>query len=257
MNLSTIVTTQKDNYLIAQLDRGTANALNQEMVNDLHKLVEFAEKDKSIGGIIFTGKPHFFSGGVDLLEVYAYDSAATRHFWGSFIQLAAKLVAFPKPLVAAITGHSPAGGCVLACACDYRVMARGEKYRIGLNEIAVGIAPRQSILELYAFWIGKRKAYQYLLEGYLMSGQEAFMVGLVDELSDLDQTLEQAEIKMKQYLKLPQQAFQQTKKALKAGLVRDMTATFEADLDLLHQQLMSDESRMVMGQVVEFLKTKK
>lgn len=257
MNFNTITTSQKDNYLIAQLDRGTANALNQEMINELRALIISCENDPTIGGVILTGKPHFFSGGVDLLEVYNYDSNGTRRFWGSFIELAAELVAFPKPLVAAITGHSPAGGCILACGCDYRVMARGEKYRIGLNEMAVGIAPRQSILKLYAFWIGNRRAYQYLLEGYLMSAQEAFNIGLIDELADLDQTLEMAENKMQQYLKLPPQAFQQTKKALKVELFKDMTANFESDLDLLHKQLMSDESRKIMGQVVEFLKTKK
>lgn len=247
----------KDNYIVLQLDRGKANTLNQAMIDNLRELFQHAKEDVSIGGVVITGKAHFFTAGVDLLEVYNYDSGGTRHFWGSFLKLAAEMLAFPKPLVAAITGHSPAGGCILACACDYRVMAEGDKYQIGLNEIAVGIAPRQSILQLYSFWIGKRKAYQYLLEGYLMSGKEALEIGLVDELVPLDKTLEQAEAKMKRYLKLPQEAFLQTKKSLKAELVHQMTSTFEADLDLLHQQLMSDESRMIMGQVVNLLQSKK
>ena len=255
--MNTVSITKKDSYIVAQLDRGKANVLNQEMIDDLRKLIKDSEKDDSIGGIVFTGKPHFFSGGVDLLEVYHYDSAAIRNFWGSFVQLAAEMVAFSKPLVAAITGHSPAGGCIIACACDYRVMAHGDKYQIGLNEIAVGIAPRESILQLYAFWIGHRKAYQYLLEGRLMAGQEALNIGLVDELADLDDTLLQAEEKMQHYLKLPQKALRQTKLALKAPLAHRMMGNFEADLEQLHQQLMSDESRFIMGKVVKFLQAKK
>ncbi|CAA6811504.1 MAG: Enoyl-CoA hydratase (EC [uncultured Aureispira sp.] len=255
--MKTLSIQSKDNYIVVQLDRGKANALNQEMVTELRQVIRATEADDSIGGIVLTGKAHFFSGGVDLLEVYYYDSEGIRNFWGSFLQLAAEMLAFSKPLVASITGHSPAGGCILACACDYRVMAEGDKYQIGLNEMAVGISPRASILHLYAFWIGEHKAYQYLLEGYLMKGKEALEIGLVDALVPLDQTLLQAEQKIQQYLKLPTTAFRQTKKSLKSGLIHAMTANFETDLELLHQQLMSEESRTIMGQVVQFLESRK
>lgn len=255
--MNTLNITNKGKYIVVQLDRGKANVLNQEMIDELRQLISDSEADDSIGGIVFTGKPHFFSGGVDLLEVYNYDSDGIKNFWGSFIQLAAEMVSFTKPMVASITGHSPAGGCIIACACDYRVMAKNSKYQIGLNEMAVGIAPRESILQLYSFWIGQRKAYQYLLEGYLMSGAEAFDIGLVDEITDLEQTLVQAEAKMEHYLKLPPNAFRQTKKALRGSLAKQMMENFESDLDLLHKQLMSDESRFIMGKVVEFLQAKK
>lgn len=255
--MTTLSIQQREGYLLVQLDRGKANALNQLMIDELRQLIKEATNDATVGGIVLAGKPHFFSGGVDLLEVYEYSSEATRHFWGSFIQLAAEMVAFPKPLVSAITGHSPAGGCILACTSDYRVMAKGDRYKIGLNEMAVGIAPRQSILKLYESIIGLRAAYQFLLEGYLLSGEEALKVGLVDELVELDTVTARAEAKMQHYLKLPQQAFKQTKQALKGPLATSMMQSFEADLDLLHQQLMSDESRAIMGQVVAYLKSKK
>ncbi|MBK7640026.1 MAG: enoyl-CoA hydratase/isomerase family protein [Bacteroidetes bacterium] len=60
---------------------------------------------------------------------------------------------FPKPLVAAITGHSPAGGCIIGICCDYRVMAKGN-YKIGLNEIPVGIIVPKGIMALYSRCIG-------------------------------------------------------------------------------------------------------
>lgn len=247
----------KDNYAIVQLNRGKANAINQVLVDELRDFIRYATTQDAIAGILLTGQEHFFSGGVDLLEVYHYDSAGIRNFWGSFIQLATELTAFPKPLVAAITGHSPAGGCIFACACDYRVMADNDKYQIGLNEMAVGIAPRKGILELYAFWIGHRRAYQYLLEGTVMSSSQAFQVGLVDALCPLEETVQTAEKQLQHYLKLPQQAFQQTKKALKASVVQALSANFEEDLESLHQQLMSEESRAIMGKVVQYLQKKK
>lgn len=255
--MTTLQRTDKDHYTILQLTRGKANPLNQTMVDELRQFFKTTQTDDNIQGVIITGQPHFFSAGVDLPEVYHYDEAGVRHFWGSFIQLAAEMVAFTKPLVAAITGHSPAGGCIMACACDYRVMAQGDRYQIGLNEMAVGIAPRASILELYAFWIGRKQAYQNLLEGIIMTGEQALNIGLIDELVPLDRTLQVAEEKMKRYLKLPQQAFRQTKKALRHNVVQAMTVNFEADLDLLHQQLMSPESRQIMGQVVAYLEQRK
>lgn len=255
--MTTLQLTNKGTYTIVQLHRGTANPINQTMIDELSAFLQTAQDDDTIQGVILTGQPHFFSGGVDLPEVYHYSSENIRHFWGSFIQLAATLVAFDKPLIAAITGHSPAGGCIFACACDYRVMADGDRYQIGLNEMAVGIAPRESILELYAFWIGRRRAYHNLLEGKLMNGQEALAIGLVDELVPLDQTLVVAEQKMQHYLKLPQQAFRQTKRALRRSVVHAMRVNFEADIELLHQQLMSSESRTIMGQVVAHLEQRK
>ncbi|MCH2021447.1 MAG: enoyl-CoA hydratase/isomerase family protein [Saprospiraceae bacterium] len=255
--MNTLKISKKEKYIVVQLDRGKANVINQEMVDELRELITNAENDDNIGGIVLTGKPHFFSGGVDLLEVYYYTSEQIRKFWGSFLLLATEMIAFSKPLVASITGHSPAGGCILACACDYRVMAKGEKYKIGLNEIAVGIAPRQSIMQLYSFLIGKRKAYQFLLEGYLMSPKEALEFGLVDQLTELNETLSIAEAKIQQYLSFPTKAFMQTKKALKKELLTQMKLNFEENLDILHKQLMSEESRIIMGKVVDFLNAKK
>jgi len=247
----------EEDYAVIQLDRGSANPINQLMIDEMQQMLQEMRQNDQVKGIILTGKPHFFTAGVDLLEVYHYDSDATRHFWGSFIQLAADFSAFPKPAIAAITGHSPAGGCIWACCCDYRIMAKGDKYRIGLNEIAVGIAPRESILHLYAFWIGKRRAYQFLLEGRLLSGQEAFDYGLVDELVDLEEVLARATTKLQQYTKLPPKALQQTKQALKKEVADNMLLNFEEDLDRLHQQLLSDESRHIMGQVVKALEARK
>jgi enoyl-CoA hydratase/carnithine racemase len=244
-------------HLVLQLNRGKANALNQQMIDELSCFFKQALADDEVGGVVLIGKDHFFSGGVDLTEVYYYHSEAVKHFWGSFLQLASQMLDFSKPLVAAISGHSPAGGCIMALTCDYRIMATGEKYQIGLNEIAVGIAPRASILQLYRSLIGPRKAYQYLLEGKLLSPQKALEDGLVDALAELKDLKKQAQAKMETYLKLPRKAFRQTKAILRQELIQSMQKNQDAELDKLHQQLMSKESKLIMGQLVEYLKSSK
>src|SRR5690606_32452196 len=106
--------------------------------------------------------------GLDLITLFEYDEAKIHEFWESFIALIYDLAAFPKPSIAAITGHSPAGGCVLALCCDHRVMAEGD-YIIGLNEVPVGIIVPQCIFELYSFWLGSARASKFLLEGKLLA----------------------------------------------------------------------------------------
>lgn len=251
--MKTIRVEYKEEYAIITLDRGRANPINLTMMEELQSTIEELKVNDQVFGVILNGKEGFFTGGLDVIEMFQLDRDKLRHFWSSFIHLFNTLVQFPKPLIASITGHSPAGGCVLACCCDYRVMAEGDRYRIGLNEIAVGIAPRDSIFYLYEFWIGKRLAYQYLLEGRLMPVKEALEIGLVDELAPDAAVLARAEAKMQQYLMLIPSAFRETKMALRKELIEKMTANWEEDLDKLQEQLWSPESRFVMGNVVQHL----
>src|SRR5690606_38326654 len=125
---------------------------------------------------ILMGKEGFFSSGLDLITLFEYDQAQIKKFWEKFIGLVHQLVRFPKPLICAITGHSPAGGCVLALCADYRIMAQGD-YIIGLNEVPVGIVVPGSIAQLYGFWIGMGNASRFLLEGKLLKPEEAESVG--------------------------------------------------------------------------------
>jgi 3,2-trans-enoyl-CoA isomerase len=179
--MNTIKVRIKDKIAVLSLDRGRSNAINSEMVSELHQMIRNIENDDSIAGLIITGKEGFFSAGLDLIELYNYDEDQIREFWVEFLSLVTSMVSFKKPMIAAISGHSPAGGCVLAICCDYRVMAEG-KFIIGLNEVPVGIIVPESIFHLYAFWLGNAPAYRALLEGKLMNTQEALSAGLVDEV---------------------------------------------------------------------------
>ena len=190
--MSTIQININDRLAVVTLDRGRSNPINHQMVKDLVAGVQQLEQDDNVGGLIITGKPGFFSSGIDLIEAYGYDEEQIRAFWTDFLALPSALASFKKPLVAAINGHSPAGGCVLALCCDYRVMVEGA-FIIGLNEIPVGIIVPDSIFNLYAFCIGERKAYQYLIEGKLLNVSEAHFAGLIDEVSTADDLMTLAE----------------------------------------------------------------
>src|SRR5690606_37267710 len=120
------------------------------------------------------------------------------------------ITAFKKPVVAAINGHSPAGGCVLALACDARVMAEG-KYIIGLNEIPVGIIVPNSIFKLYAFWLGTAQANRNLLDGKLFSPEEALSIGLIDELVKPESIVTADERRVRKYMAMERNTWQHSK----------------------------------------------
>src|SRR5688572_11127240 len=116
------------------LSRGKVNAINPELVQALERRLDEVEADDAIRAVVLTGRGSFFSFGWDVPELLSYEPEAFAAFVARFAQLYRRLFAFPKPVVAAINGHAPAGGCMLALACDLRIMASASA-RIGLNEI--------------------------------------------------------------------------------------------------------------------------
>ncbi len=253
--MNTILIEKKEEYIIVQLNRGRANPINAEMVKELRQLIKDVENDDEIGGIILTGQKNFFSAGLDVIELYNYDEVTMAQFWNDFIDLIHELTSFSKPLISAISGHSPAGGCLFAICSDYRIMVDGERFQIGLNEVPVGILVPHGILELYAFWLGKGKAYQALMQGHLFNSEDALVNGLINKVVPSDELLSRAEAQMKLYLSFPKSVWKQTKKNLRAKLIEDSKVSKE-DREKAMKQWWSEESRTVLGKIVDRLPKK-
>jgi len=213
--MNTLTLIKKQDYVIVRMSRGKVNAINYEMVQELRQLFQDIELDSDIKGVILSGQDHYFSAGLDLIELIGYNKVEITEFFGAFGRLYLELVQFSKPFIAAITGHAPAGGCVLAVTCDNRFMASAEHYRIGLNEVAVNIQISQNLTEAYAFWMGEGLASRYILQGKLLTAAEALSAGLVDELFPLEKVLTAAETRMKQYLRADTEIWRNTKKKLR------------------------------------------
>jgi 3,2-trans-enoyl-CoA isomerase len=213
--MNTLELTKKQDYVIVKMHRGKVNAINYEMVQELRQVFKDFENDPNIKGVILSGQDHYFSAGLDLIELIDYNKAQIDDFFSAFGSLYLELVQFSKPFIAAITGHAPAGGCVLAVTADNRFMADGEHYLIGLNEVAVNIQISQNLTEAYSFWMGEGLASRYILEGKLLTAPEALSAGLVDELLPLDEVLKMAESKLQHYLKADMEIWINTKKKLR------------------------------------------
>ncbi len=243
-------------YALIQLNRDPVNAINAEMVDELRECFSHFREDKNIQGVILTGRDHMFSAGFDLIELYEYDRKQIRDFWTDFFVLMVEMVAFPKPMIAAINGHSPAGGCVLGFCADYRIMADGD-YLTGMNEISVGIVVPDSLFKLYSYWIGNRRAYLFLTQGKLFSPKEALRYQLIDEVAPPQALRERAVEQMKKYLEFDQEAWQKSKMHLRQDLVSSLRVDFDvANKDTL-EQWWNPRARSILAEKVAYLKERK
>lgn len=255
--MNTIELIEKERYTIVQLNRGKANAINFEMVQELKEVFQSLSKSDGVKGAILTGKPHFFSAGLDLVELIQYDKPKMDEFFMAFGSLYTQMLRFKKPLIAAITGHSPAGGCVLAVTCDNRYMAEGDKYVIGLNEVAVNVQISQDLTECYAYWLGKGLAHRYILEGKLLNGHEALSCGLVDDLLPLEDVLPRAEEQMQRYLMADEEILRNTKSKLKKSLLEKLESKPENAMNQAAELWWKPEIRAKMMAYVESFTNKK
>ena len=255
IKMNTIKVSVKDRLATITLDRGKSNAMNRELIVEFNDMLNNISKDDNIGGVILTGKAPFFSAGLDLVELYGYNEEEAKSFFELFFSFTANLVAFKKPIVAAISGHSPAGGCVMALACDYRIMAEGQ-FIIGLNEVPVGIIVPNSIFQLYSFWIGSAEASRSLLTGRLYNPEEALKAGLVDEIVKNESLLTSAERKIKKFMELESNTWSQSKLNIRAELIAAVSGNQSVTLEKMLVQWWSPSTRHILKTILENLQRK-
>lgn len=177
---------------LLKLNRSVTNSINLELINDLSGRVKMAKDDKEIAGVVLSSaNDKFFSIGFDIPALIELDKTNFREFYLAFNRLCNDLYIFPKPLIAAITGHAVAGGCILTLCCDYRFIAEGKKL-MGLNEIKLGVPlpyPADRILRQI---VDDRAARRILDTGDFFPPEETLAMGLVDEVIPLEQVVKKA-----------------------------------------------------------------
>ncbi|HYL97943.1 MAG TPA: enoyl-CoA hydratase/isomerase family protein [Blastocatellia bacterium] len=187
-----IKTDKRGGVLVIILSRGKANSMNWQMVEDLRNALSQARSDTgTIGVVIESDSPKFFSGGFDISEVFAYDRAKMTEFFGNFMDFYQSVFHFPKPVVAAIGGHAYAGGAVLSLACDFRIFAQGD-YGFALNEIKLGVVLPPSIVNMAIDAVGYQSAYHLGLTGASLTPARALQIGLASELVEPPNLLERS-----------------------------------------------------------------
>lgn len=238
-----------------RLDRPPANALSPELIAALRAAVEAAPREGA-RALVISGSPRMFSGGLDVPCLIQLDRPAIAATWRDFYALMRALADSPVPIAAAITGHSPAGGAVISLFCDTRIMAEGD-FRIGLNEVQVGLFLPPVIFKVMQRLVGERQAERLCVSGQLIPGAEALRAGLVDELAPHERVVERAVEWCQAILALPPQAMASTRRMARADLAALFADGNEPEVERMVGEWFSDETQAVLRGLVERLAAKR
>src|SRR3977135_1589117 len=168
------------------------NALNTPTWTDLRAAFEDAKADASVHGVILTGAgDKAFIAGADISElahVDAYDAEESSRFGQGVLDLIENL---GKPVIAAINGFALGGGCEAAMACTIRIDVEHAKF--GQPEVKLGLLPGGGGTQRLPRLGGKGRALQLILSGEMISAQEAYRIGLVNEIVPVAGLIHRAE----------------------------------------------------------------
>lgn len=202
--------THRGNVTVLRMAHGKANALDLELCEALTSQLDECQRSPSTGALVLTGTGRMFSAGVDLPRVVDGGASYTRVFLPAVNRMFQTLFAFPKPVVAAVNGHAIAGGCVMACAGDARLMAR-DGGRIGIPELLVGVPFPVVPLEIMRFAAPSQYIQSLAYRGLTLTADEALHHGLIEAVTDPDRLLDEAVASAQALAALPASAFTLTK----------------------------------------------
>ncbi len=202
-------------------DDDGANTLRTDVFEAYAEYLDRAEADESVGAVVLRGRDDFFSAGMDLKWMQRIDREELGTIGPNLAMLAHRLFIFPKPVIAAVTGHAIAGGAIILLACDRSIGVEGE-YKIGLNEVALGIPfggfamkLAQSHLVPSAFGAG-------LLHGEVYRPARALEVGYLDEIAPASEFDARVAAVAERAAGLSPFAYQMTKQAMRAELAAEI-----------------------------------
>jgi enoyl-CoA hydratase len=175
---------EQDGIVTLRLAHGKASALDVELLEAVEAALDEAERSGA-RAVVLTGSGSIFSAGVDLFRMTNDGPAYVERFYPVLVSAIRRLFGFPRPVVAAINGHAIAGGCILAQACDQRIMAAG-KGRIGVPELLVGVPFPALVLEVMRFAVAPQHLQQIVYSGQSFPPDEALAKGLLDEVVDAE-----------------------------------------------------------------------
>ena len=238
-----------------RLNRPPVNALVSELLRQLREAVAAAPSD-GVRALVLSGAPGIFSAGLDLRMLVTLDRAGINALWKDLYDTLRAVACSTIPIAAAVTGHAPAGGTVLALFCDWRVVAQGD-WKLGVNEVQVGLALPPVILRALQRLIGAHQAERLSTRGLLFGPEEALCIGLVDEIVPPERVIPQAIAWCQELVALPSQAVAYTRAQARAGLTELFKRGLGSELEAMQTAWWTDETQAMLRSVAERLAAKK
>lgn len=186
--------TTEDDICVVTFKNGKTNSINRQVVERLGQIVEEANRNPSPKGIILTGQGRFFSSGFDLPMFLGFsDLQEAVDFFEIQEHVLTSLFACKKPVVAALNGHTVAGGLIYAMAADYRIIKEHPKIKVGMSENKIGLSLSVAQHEVMRFGFDSNHKFRdVMFFSDMMDVFRAKELGLVDEVVEEDLLVERA-----------------------------------------------------------------
>jgi enoyl-CoA hydratase len=222
---------EREGIVTLRLAHGKASAMDVEL---MEALIEALDGAMDARAIVLTGTGSIFCAGVDLFRLTSEGASYVERFFPLLRDMLQKLFALPVPVVAAANGHAVAGGCILVCACDYRLMADGNG-RIGVPELLVGVPFPEVALKVMQFAVPN--VAPLVITGKTLLPREALDARMIDEVVEPAALLDRAHAIASQLAAIPRESFRLTKRVLR-GLPADDAAALKVWSDpAIHQSI--------------------
>lgn len=243
--------TGKDSHIgIITLNRPKAlNAMNTETVNELRELLKEIDEDKNIRCLIITGEGRAFCAGGDINEEAQTTVITGYQFSRNCMDVLDMMEKFRTPIIGAINGFALGGGLEFALACDIRIASKTAK--LGSPEITLAVIPGWGGTQRLPRLIAPSKAKQLMFTGDSISAEEAYRIGLVDELSEPEELMQDA-IKMAEKIaKWAPLAMTRLKTAVNDGLQCDLQRGLQIEAALFAQLYGTEDQQEAMHAFLE------
>ena len=230
-----IEVTRSGGVAVICLNRPKVNALCRALLVELTAALNDLRTDPP-GAVVITGSERFFAAGADIAEFGGPDEAA--EIGQTIIAATAAIEAFPRIVIAAVSGVALGGGCELALACDLRIAADNAVF--GQPEILLGIIPGGGGTQRLPRLVGPARAKELVLSGRQVKADEALRIGLCEQLLPTEGFLAAAVTYAQSYASGAVLAQAAAKHAIDAGLTlpidQGMALEHEAFVDIFRTE---------------------
>lgn len=178
-----------DGVLLITINRESKlNALNMELLQEIDHALQSERDNTHVKGAILTGKGEkAFAAGADIAEFSAFSLEQAKELSSVGHGIFDRIEAYPKPVIAAVNGFALGGGCELTMACHMRIAS--ENAQFGQPEVNLGVIPGYGGTQRLTQLIGKGRAMEYLMTGNMISAEEAYRIGLANQITTLEELM--------------------------------------------------------------------
>lgn len=208
----------RDGCAVVRMDVGKVNAMDLGLCQELSAVFAGLPEQEGVRSVVLTGNGRVFCAGVDLVAIVDGGAEHARTFVAALSDCFEAVLRCPLPVVAAVDGHAIAGGCVLACAADHRVVVDDPKARLGLTELAVGVPFPTTGIEIMRWRLGDALLGRTVLLADTVPAAEAVGARLADESAAREDVLDRALAVARALAAVPAETFALTKAQLQADV---------------------------------------